>query len=40
MWHVGGTDEFIHGVGGGGEGKRPIGRLRRRGEENMKSYIQ
>jgi hypothetical protein len=40
MWNVGGAGEFIQGLVGGGEGKRPLGRHRRRGEDNIKIDIK
>ena len=40
MWHVGGTGEFIQSFGGGPGRKRPLGRPRRRGDDNIKTNIQ
>ena len=33
-------DRRIHGFGGKPEGKRPLGTPRRRGEDNIKMYLQ
>ena len=42
-WHVariGGEERCIQGFGGKPEGKRPLGRPRRRWEDNIKMYLQ
>ena len=36
MWNVWGLEKFMQGFGGESEGKRPLGRLRRRWENSIK----
>ena len=40
MWYVWGRWEVLKGFGGKPERKRPLGRPRRRCEDNIKMYVQ